>query len=776
MLLLQSPWTQYFKDTELQKIIKQDVERTFPDQTYFREPYVQSAMTAILFIWCKVNPDVSYRQVLDPNYVEHDAFVLFSRVMRSAKVWYEVPEDGARRPSLSSMSLTDGRPTMPDLHHDHIDSVARDKLPAIVRVSHKIQSDFLRTFDFELYQHLEDHHIEPQLYGIRWLRLLFGREFSLPDILKLWDGIFATNVNLDLAEWICAAMLMSIRHQLIGQDYTGTLRHLMKFPRPEDSKMSISHLLATAIQLRHQYLERGHFLPTNEKTSLPLSNLSTEKHAAEDEHHQKHEVLHQSRGGRAARKPVIRNTVVPWVRDDGLSGGNAKQPASPSQNERDTEQMPDGSRSRSSFLEKQVRDLQTRHNLACERLEGCVKIVEELVVLQCGDAESAQRDDQGDQSRKGSGRWEDRPFDGFADMPDLSSVRRMPQSVHPPSASSAQQTMRGEPHTPVNTVDSQIGIDQVDGGLPSRMDVSALLLPLLKNLNDVLHTLRRDQHGAFEPLAASSPNSSTTTFPISTPVPASPDSFVPNEHIYTTNTPAELAPSFTFGSQEGVDDGERAESWVNKSKIIQSRDGIPRLLQHRATSMSSLTSMASSLTSTLFGGAVGEQLRNLNEMSGDSSERPKSSQMIVNNNGTRQSDGAGGDIVGSVKAGLKKVFQDFFEDTSTGWNRTNIVSGDPPRVGVRAGGNQKDWRAPSEITIERNPLQPPDGQSPLRSSHSSPSSASPTLEVDRRTLKGNSVDASGLTRAPVVHSFQDKPVLDPLAGVPVGSTSLRRSG
>ena len=33
--------------------------------------------------------------------------------------------------------------------------------------------------------------IEPQLYALRWLRLLMGREFELEDLLQLWDALFA---------------------------------------------------------------------------------------------------------------------------------------------------------------------------------------------------------------------------------------------------------------------------------------------------------------------------------------------------------------------------------------------------------------------------------------------------------------------------------------------------------------------------------------------------------------------------------------------------------
>jgi len=45
----------------------------------------------------------------------------------------------------------------------------------------------------------------------RWIRLLFGREFDLQDLLVLWDALFADSVTLDLVDYIFVAMMYNIR-------------------------------------------------------------------------------------------------------------------------------------------------------------------------------------------------------------------------------------------------------------------------------------------------------------------------------------------------------------------------------------------------------------------------------------------------------------------------------------------------------------------------------------------------------------------------------------
>ena len=47
--------------------------------------------------------------------------------------------------------------------------------------------------DSELCAHLEECHVSSQLYGLRWSRLLLGREFSMDgeQVYRLWDFLFA---------------------------------------------------------------------------------------------------------------------------------------------------------------------------------------------------------------------------------------------------------------------------------------------------------------------------------------------------------------------------------------------------------------------------------------------------------------------------------------------------------------------------------------------------------------------------------------------------------
>ncbi|KAL8785128.1 MAG: hypothetical protein Q9213_003546 [Squamulea squamosa] len=265
-----SPWTILRQDEELRAEIFQDVERCMPENLYFREPATQSMLLDILFIYCKLNPDVGYRQgmheVLAPilwvvsrdaldledskaisdeenpehtlirqcfedRFIEHDTFTLFGIIMQTVKSFYEVGN----------------LPTIPS---------STPSSSPIVERSRRIHEVYLRQADAELATHLTSIEILPQIFLIRWIRLLFGREFPFDHVLALWDALFAEDPTLDLIDLVCVSMLLRIRWQLLNADYSEALTLLLRYPVPE-SPDGPSTFVNDALYLRQNIRQNG---------------------------------------------------------------------------------------------------------------------------------------------------------------------------------------------------------------------------------------------------------------------------------------------------------------------------------------------------------------------------------------------------------------------------------------------------------------------------------------------------------------------------------------
>ncbi|XP_049870124.1 TBC1 domain family member 5 isoform X4 [Pectinophora gossypiella] len=256
----ESAWKQHFCDNELQALILQDVVRTFPDEPYFRDSKVQNLMVSVLFFWARSHT-VGYRQgmhevlaplllelyidrkhaptalcntlkcFLDEAYLEHDSYMLFSAVMKGLEKFYTT---GDAVPSPS------GR--LPPSRHIHSPN-------EVVRYLERIREEHLVSLDLELATHLDRCNITMELFGIRWVRLLFGREFIRSDLPQLWSFIFADGPLLPHLHYMVLALLLALRTLLLDPDPGCVLSALM---RP--SAVPVTHVCALALHLRDPLL------------------------------------------------------------------------------------------------------------------------------------------------------------------------------------------------------------------------------------------------------------------------------------------------------------------------------------------------------------------------------------------------------------------------------------------------------------------------------------------------------------------------------------------
>ncbi|KAL4689409.1 hypothetical protein H8959_012200 [Pygathrix nigripes] len=70
----------------------------------------------------------------------------------------------------------------------------------------------------------------PSSFAFRWLTLLLSQEFLLPDVIRIWDSLFADDNRFDFLLLVCCAMLMLIREQLLEGDFTVNMRLLQDYP------------------------------------------------------------------------------------------------------------------------------------------------------------------------------------------------------------------------------------------------------------------------------------------------------------------------------------------------------------------------------------------------------------------------------------------------------------------------------------------------------------------------------------------------------------------
>ncbi|CAG9136970.1 unnamed protein product [Plutella xylostella] len=257
----ESAWNQHFCDNELKALILQDVVRTFPDELYFRGQEVQDLMVRVLFFWSRSHSHVGYRQgmheilapmlfelfcdrkyassnisgllkvYLDEDCLEHDSYMLFSALMKGLERFYTtgdiIPTSCGRMPSSKVV------------HNPN----------EVVRYLEQIKEEHLVPLDPELAEHLTSCNISLELFGIRWLRLLFGREFPRSEIAHLWGYLFSDGPSLPNIHYVVVAILISMRNTLLHPESGVVLSALM---RP--CALSVGHVVCLARHLARPLL------------------------------------------------------------------------------------------------------------------------------------------------------------------------------------------------------------------------------------------------------------------------------------------------------------------------------------------------------------------------------------------------------------------------------------------------------------------------------------------------------------------------------------------
>ncbi|XWS70989.1 hypothetical protein CRYUN_Cryun03dG0098300 [Craigia yunnanensis] len=183
--------------------------------------------------------------VLSEKFMEHDAYCMFDALMSGSHGSVAMADFFAPSPAAESHS----------------------GLPPVIEASSALYH-LLSIVDSSLHSHLVELGVEPQYFALRWLRVLFGREFSLLDLLVVWDEIFtADNSPLDkvfegdesscfkilnshrgaLIATMAVSMILYLRSSLLAtENATSCLQRLLNFPE----KMNLKKLIAKAKSLQ----------------------------------------------------------------------------------------------------------------------------------------------------------------------------------------------------------------------------------------------------------------------------------------------------------------------------------------------------------------------------------------------------------------------------------------------------------------------------------------------------------------------------------------------
>nr|XP_045616436.1 TBC1 domain family member 13-like [Procambarus clarkii] len=217
-----SQWGSFFKDNEVLMQIDKDVRRLCPDIMFFQRGTEFP---------CKLivdDPEVErlHRRVthssLSASSVTRKGLGITKNYAKLLNMILSIKENAEADCFWSFISL------MGEIR-DFFIRTLDDSESGIGAMMARLMSN-LRQHDHQLWNRLRVQELQPQFFSFRWLTLLLSQEFDLPDVIRVWDSLFADANRFTYLIQVCTAMMVLQRDVMMQNDFASNMKILQNYP------------------------------------------------------------------------------------------------------------------------------------------------------------------------------------------------------------------------------------------------------------------------------------------------------------------------------------------------------------------------------------------------------------------------------------------------------------------------------------------------------------------------------------------------------------------
>ncbi|KAL4219046.1 hypothetical protein ACF0H5_021629 [Mactra antiquata] len=186
----------------------------------------------ILFVYAKLNPGLGYIQgmneILGPIYYT-----------------FATDPDADCRENAEADSFFCFTNLMSEIRDNFIKTLD-DSQCGIGSLMNQLMTT-LKEKDVTLWYKLQEQDLKPQFYAFRWLTLLLSQEFPLPDVLRIWDSLFADDKRFNFLIKVGCAMLLLLKDDLLTGDFPSNMKLVQNFPY---SSFDVQVVIKKAVDIR----------------------------------------------------------------------------------------------------------------------------------------------------------------------------------------------------------------------------------------------------------------------------------------------------------------------------------------------------------------------------------------------------------------------------------------------------------------------------------------------------------------------------------------------
>ena len=269
-------WNSFFEDSDIKKLITLDVNRTYQDKDLFCNSKIKEIEINVLTIWAKENKIPGYKQGINE--------ILAMLIYSFYPYYTESPIKKYTDDYLNNLSI-DPEENYKELYYYFFDEkeLESDLFFLLTNIMNEGVKNFfldkqknqtesylvkrcnniihrkLRLQDNRLYNHFINIELDAEFVIQRWLKCLFDREFHPKNVELFWDALLSDEFkfqthDFNFADYLCLAMIIFIRDELVIKNQSESFQRLFKYPPIE----SPTPLINLAFNLRSEVLTKEH--------------------------------------------------------------------------------------------------------------------------------------------------------------------------------------------------------------------------------------------------------------------------------------------------------------------------------------------------------------------------------------------------------------------------------------------------------------------------------------------------------------------------------------
>lgn len=267
-----------FEEINYKQIII-DVKRTNPGEA-FASKIVKDMLTRTLFVWAFKHPTCGYVQGIN------DLAATFMYIFLAEEVDFNLrqslDEDEETDLDYNAYEITlDQVALLKDEQIQNIEADTfnclenflatlqenyTDKQPGVHKIMKKVEQ-VVKKKDIDLFNILTEIDYTPDKFVYRWVNNVLSREFSLQQLIMIWDTILAEEQDVSTyLSYVCAALLLMLADDIKALTETPDeiIMFIQDLPTSKWQNKDIKMLMAESYQLQRLYQFNLHLSTTPE--------------------------------------------------------------------------------------------------------------------------------------------------------------------------------------------------------------------------------------------------------------------------------------------------------------------------------------------------------------------------------------------------------------------------------------------------------------------------------------------------------------------------------